>query len=97
MVQQAQQRAKKTRAPFAITWEDVVIPALCPLLGIPLLRDTHCKFHPNNPSLDRILPDKGYVPGNVWVISWRANVLKNNATLEEIERLAQFLRAKIFP
>jgi hypothetical protein len=46
---------------------------------------------PNSPSLDRIDNTKGYVPGNVWVISWRANDLKRNATLEELKLLVAAL------
>jgi hypothetical protein len=46
----------------------------------------------NSYSLDRIDSNKGYVKGNVWVISRRANVIKNNATLEELELLTNNLK-----
>jgi len=49
---------------------------------------------PNWPSLDRWDSTKGYVPGNVFVISYRANTLKNNATYEEIVKVAQYLRKR---
>jgi hypothetical protein len=49
----------------------------------------------NIPSLDRIRPERGYTKGNIWVISNRANTLKNNATLEELELLVKNLRKKI--
>lgn len=39
---------------------------------------------PNSPSLDRIVPERGYVAGNLRVISNRANTLKNNATIDEM-------------
>lgn len=39
------------------------------------------------PSIDKIIPALGYVPGNVMVISLRANTLKNNATLAELQTL----------
>jgi hypothetical protein len=62
---------------------DIQIPERCPLLGIEL--DLYAKPMANGlPSLDRIDPDKGYVRGNVQIISWRANRLKNNATIEEM-------------
>lgn len=38
---------------------------------------------------------KGYIKGNVWVVSKRANTIKNNATLEELELLVANLRNKI--
>lgn len=62
--------------------DDLVIPTHCPLLGIEL-----DQFHPNldnHCSLDRIDSTKGYVRGNVMVISHRANRIKSNATAEEL-------------
>ena len=38
----------------------------------------------NNPSIDRIDPTKGYVSGNIHIISWRANRLKNNGSLDDL-------------
>lgn len=91
-------RAKKKGLPFAITIDDVVVPEVCPLLGIPLERGMK-GFNANSPSLDRIIPEKGYVKGNVWVISMRANSIKRDATLEELITLTDNLQKKwdIFP
>jgi hypothetical protein len=38
-----------------------------------------------SPSLDRIDNTKGYVKGNVRIISFKANAIKNSATIEELE------------
>lgn len=67
----------------SITSADIQIPDACPLLGIPLAfrKGRHCA-----PSIDRIDNSKGYVPGNVWVISGRANTMKNDASIEELRR-----------
>lgn len=46
------------------------------------------------PSLDRLDSTRGYVRGNVAVISWRANKLKNSARVEELERIAAWMRAR---
>ena len=83
----AKHRAKKRGLPFTITMEDIIIPTLCPLLEIPILLDTGDKRSPHNPSLDRIKSDPaiGYIPSNIQVISSRANWLKADATLEELE------------
>jgi hypothetical protein len=92
----AKRRAKVKRLEFNIDKEDIVIPEVCPVLGLKLVRGTG-KTHACSPSLDRIDPSKGYVKGNVRVISYRANQLKSDATLEELElilsdarRLASF-------
>jgi hypothetical protein len=49
-------------------------------------------FFPDSPSLDRIDPSKGYVKGNVRVISARANLLKNDATVGELTLVLEDLR-----
>ena len=86
----ARNRAKTLGLPFDITEEDIVIPEVCPVLGIPLrfatdARDAH------SPSLDRIRPAEGYVRGNIAVISWRANNLKGDGSAEELRRIADWL------
>jgi hypothetical protein len=48
----------------------------------------------NLPTLDRVDPVCGYVPGNVWVISWRANRLKQDASLDELRMLARALEER---
>jgi len=92
MLKAARNRAKAKGWEFDIEVEDIVIPDTCPLLGIPLVssRGTHGpKDH--SPSLDRIDSDRGYVKGNVWVISNRANRIKTDATAEEILMVGQNL------
>lgn len=89
----AQQRAKRSGIPFEITVEDIQIPAVCPVLGIPLERGD-IFTQPNSPSLDRIRPGEGYTPGNIAVISHRANRMKNDATLDDLKRLVDWLQAQ---
>lgn len=70
-----------------LEFEDIVFPTHCPLLGYELNYSAGKGQDYSNASLDRIDPTKGYVKGNVRVVSYRANLLKNNATVEEIELL----------
>lgn len=92
MICAARARAKTKGIPFSITEADIVIPDTCPVLGIKLVQSTGAKTD-NSPSLDRIIPDLGYVPGNVVVISLRANRIKNDATVEELGLLYAWLSA----
>lgn len=92
MLSKARQRAKKHGIACTITLADIFVPETCPLLGIPLFVSTDGHSLPNSPSLDRIRPELGYVAGNVWVVSHRANSIKSNATTEELERIAAALR-----
>ena len=91
MFHNAQHRAKRKGIPFSITIDDIIIPETCPLLGIPLV-STNDKRDPRNPSLDQKVPGKGYTPDNIWVISSRANVLKWDASLQELELLVENLK-----
>ncbi len=78
-------RAKKKNIEFSISKEDIIIPDVCPILGISIKRNEQSGFHSDSPSLDRINPDKGYTKDNIRVISNRANLLKSNATIKELE------------
>lgn len=85
----AKARAKKAGLPFNIVPEDVVIPLFCPLLGIMLIPNIGGKVRAfNSPSLDRAIPELGYVRGNVRVVSYQANAMKQNATAEQLRTFA---------
>jgi hypothetical protein len=86
----AKQRAKKHKLEFSISESDIVIPENCPVLGIKLSL-SNSKLSNNSPTLDRVDPSKGYVKENIKVISWRANRLKSDASLEEIEKIVYYL------
>jgi len=86
----AKNRAKKSGVPFTITLDDIFIPKTCPVFGV-VLEHGKGGHQDNSPSLDRMHPKFGYVPGNVKVICDRANRIKKDATLEEIESLVRFL------
>lgn len=91
----AKKRAKEVGVDFNLTEEDIKFPKICPALGIPVKLeqiDGPRKRTNNTPSLDRIIPELGYVKGNVEMISWRANRLKNDATLFELEMLLRYMR-----
>lgn len=92
MLSSARRRAAQQGLPCDLeSIEDIKYVTHCPVLGLELKPG----FDHNDdasPSLDRIVPAKGYVKGNVIVISLRANRLKNNATLDELQKLAKFYR-----
>lgn len=90
MVNDARSRSRKKGLDFDITIEDISIPAFCPVLNIPLFVCGK-KLTQNSPTLDRIDPTKGYIRGNVAVISFRANHLKNNGWVFEHELIAKWM------
>lgn len=91
-------RAKKAGMEFSITLDDVPVPEFCPVLGIKMISGMGIGSYPpldvrdRAPSIDRINNSLGYVPGNVVVVSYRANRIKSNASLEELEAIASFYR-----
>ena len=91
----ARKRAKKNGIEFSIEPSDIVIPEVCPIFGMRLERGSGGTRLDSSPSLDRLDNNKGYIKGNVWVISWRANHLKSNASLEELEKLIFVLKRKL--
>lgn len=84
-------RAKRRGLRFTMTVEELVIPKRCPVFGFPLSKQI-VKGNLRAPSIDRIDSRKGYVKGNVAVISLRANLLKNNASLEELQALVRWMK-----
>lgn len=90
----AKNRAKVKGIPFSLCKADIVVPDCCPILGIPL---SVADGYPteNSPTLDRIHPLVGYVPENVAVISRRANTIKFNASLFEIEAILRWLEKEL--
>lgn len=82
----AKSRAEKKGVPFTITVEDIEWVEVCPILEIPL---SYSGDKWNSPSLDKIDPTLGYVPGNVRVISQMANSMKAHATKEQLATFAK--------
>ena len=84
-------RAKKGGLPFDLTIEDLEVPEKCPILGLEL-KVGNDSSREISPSLDRIVPALGYVKGNIRVISLRANRLKSDASIEELEAILKYMK-----
>ena len=88
-------RALKEGIPFNITLEDLEIPDVCPVLGINLTgwgENGKGGYKDNSPSIDKFIPFLGYIKGNVTIISFKANLLKRDGTLEEIGKLYEWMK-----
>ena len=99
-VRAAKNRARYLKIPFNITKEYIksITPSdmICPALGIQMKVGGDFKNSIiRAPSLDRLIPELGYVKGNIIVVSNRANTLKRDATPEELMKVARFYE-KIF-
>lgn len=68
-----------------LTEEDIKVPDVCPVFGTPFNEDY---------SIDRMVPHIGYTPNNINIISLRANIVKGNASLEELEAVVAWMKSK---
>jgi len=92
----ARQRAKQKGIQFNIDNEYIqeMLPEVCPVLGIKLKYDNKRGYRPDSPSIDRIVPELGYVKGNVAIISFRANMIKSDAGVEELQKVLKWMQTQ---
>tara|TARA_R110000868_G_C10972576_1_gene770490 strand:+ start:25300 stop:25683 length:384 start_codon:yes stop_codon:yes gene_type:complete len=91
LIKNCRRRAKAQNLPCTITYEDIPIPEKCPILGIEL-KFNRGKVNRDSTTVDKIIPSLGYVKGNVIVISMKANLIKNDATPDEIIAVGKFYK-----
>lgn len=87
--------ARKKNIPYDIDAEYALSIAqdVCPVLGIKLSwGERKGNATDSSPSLDKFVPELGYVKGNVAWISFKANTIKSNANAEEIQAVANWMR-----
>ncbi len=87
-------RARTKQIAFEIEPDDIFIPERCPVFNFPLIIEPG-PIKPNTPALDRTKPELGYVLGNINVISSKANTIKSNASVEDIQALLNWFRSVV--
>lgn len=92
-------KCKKLNILFNITLDQIEQPEYCPVLGIKLNYawggGGGFNTKGNKASLDKLIPELGYVPGNVFVISWRANKLKSDMNFDEISGIFNYMKERL--
>lgn len=86
-------RAKAQNIPFNLEYDDLTPPKVCPVFNVEIGR---IEPHSNSSkrfsiSIDRIIPEKGYVKGNIQIISQLANVMKHDASIAELKIFANWV------
>lgn len=101
LLSQARQRCSRNGTNFSIKKEDVYMPNICPVFKVDMPTEfrsgkTRNQMRNNfGPSLDRIDNTKGYTPDNIVVMSYRANMLKSDATLKELVMLGEWAKSEL--
>lgn len=96
LLRDAKRRCDRSGVSFALEPGDIRIPTRCPALGIPIERNRGARGpSQHSPSLDRVNPLNGYTPDNVRVISYRANTIKHNATLDELHKIVNYVESNL--
>lgn len=85
----ARKRAKKGGFEFSLTEDDITLPTTCRYLGIKLDYSRGNGLSDDKATIDRIDSTKGYIAGNIQIISYKANTMKSNATPEELLSFAR--------
>lgn len=71
---------------FDLKYTDFELPEFCPILGIKLEYGAGTDGNaPQHATLDRIDNSKGYIPGNVMIVSRLANAMKNSASFDDLQ------------
>jgi len=86
MIRNTKFMSKRRGLEFNLTYQDLEIPEYCPYLGIKLTYMHESGGQdPSHASIDRIDNNKGYIKGNIIVVSRMANAMKNCASLDQLE------------
>lgn len=91
MFKNVKNRARRQNILFNLEVTDIVVPLKCPILNIKFKHNNRKTAKYNSPSLDRIDNNKGYIKGNIQVISYRANTMKGDATPQELLQFAYWV------
>ena len=89
LLQGVKAKAKRLGLPFDIDIGDLIVPEFCPVLGVRIILEPF--RHEHGPSVDRVIPSRGYVKGNVVVMSMRAHRMKSDASIDDIRALLAFM------
>lgn len=84
------ENAKRSKWGWELTFHDIEWVMVCPVFGIELDWFAESKAD-NSPSYDRVDSTKGYVKGNVRIISFRANRIKNDGTIKEHQQIIEYM------
>lgn len=94
ILSQTKSSAKQRGIDFDLDIDDIIIPEYCPILKVKLDTSKTKLQNMYVPSVDRIDNSKGYIKGNIMIISRLANIMKNSATKEQLINFSSYFLKK---
>jgi len=98
LLNQAKARSKRKNVDFNLTLDDLanVKNKVCPISGQNIIYKSGIDYK-RSASLDRIDPNKGYISGNVNIISYEGNYLKNRNDIPSTIRVMKYIAQNLSP
>lgn len=90
MYYEAKRRAKERGLEWEFELAEMIVPDFCPVLNLPMFF-TIGKVTDNTPTIDRVDNTKGYTRDNIDIICYRANRIKNCASLDELVAITMYV------
>lgn len=94
MLNGIRRRAAAKNVPCTLTVSELVelMPDKCPVFGVEFSFINNGKMTPDSPSVDRLIPSRGYVKDNVAIVSMKANAIKSAFTSDDVLRVAEWMK-----
>ena len=89
-------RSRIHNIPFSLdkAWILENLKDFCPIFGTSFLLCSG-KIKNESPSIDRLIPSQGYTKENCRIISFKANRMKSDGTLDELEKVVAYIKANL--
>lgn len=87
------QVGKRDQCTITVPYILSILPNECPVFGTKFVFKGN-KVSSESATLDRLVPELGYVPGNIAIISMKANRIKNAYGSEDILKVGEWLKSR---
>lgn len=84
-------RARQHNIPHTISPDDIIVPETCPICNTEMRPAKNGGGSSISPTLDKVIPEIGYVQGNIAVICKRCNSTKGNGSADLHRRISAYI------
>lgn len=91
LLKPARDRAHRENVPFSIKESDIKINKNCPICDVIMFRSDIPGGTRYSPTMDKVIPELGYVPGNIAIICKLCNSTKGSGSAELHRKIASYI------